>query len=64
MVAAKVSSPTGTSGIVLNDTGEHPPVNVVQSQLVDLQGLQGPVRHMAGDDSASGDLGKVPHPPQ
>ena len=50
--------------VVLDDAPEHPVVDGVQSQVVDLQGGEGLVGHLLGDDAPRPHLGEVPHPPE
>ena len=64
MVAARVSRPTRTAAVVLDDGPQHPPVDGVQPQVVDLQRAQGLVRHILGDDAVGLHLGEVPDPAQ
>ena len=53
-----------TAPVVLDDGAQHPVVNGVQPQVVDLQGGEGLVSHLFGDDAARPHLGKVPYPAQ
>ena len=54
----------GTAAVVLDDGPQHPPVDGVQPQVVDLQRAQGLVRHILGDDAVGLHLGEVPDPAQ
>ena len=56
--------PHGAAAVVLDDAGEHPPVDGVQSQVIHLQGGEGLVGHRAGDHAAGLHLGEVPHTPE
>ena len=52
----------GAAAVVPDDAAEHPPVHLVQTQVVHLQGGEGLVGHPLGDDPPGPDLGKVPDP--
>ena len=52
------------AAVVLNNGAEHPPVDGVQPQVIHLQGGQGHVGHLPGDDAPGLHLGKVTHPAQ
>lgn len=52
------------AAVVLNDAGEHPPVDGVQPQVVHLQCRERLVCHRTGNHTPGLHLGKVPHPAQ
>jgi len=51
------------AAVVADDGSEHPAVDVVKTQLVHLQPLEGKVGGLLGDHAVAHDLGKIPHPP-
>ena len=54
--------PHGAAVVVFDDGRHHPPVHRVQPQIVDLQGAEGLVRHLLGDDAVGLHVREVPHP--
>lgn len=51
-----------TAAVIADDGGEHPAVDGIQTQLVDLLPAQRLIGDFPGDDTVAQHLGKIPHP--